>query len=355
MPTALEIAQTRQTEFSAGLLMAVQDRHPLFSAFDFRTVAGTSFLSLALKQRPNAASFVGYGEGFSHTPARYELREFSCSLIGGIVKVDTITEDRWNAADSGVDFEWFDMETEEKFFESVLNVEKQMIIGQSNDADGFPGAKELTPFSGGVITMSENGAKYDYERSVLNVAGTTATTASSVYSFVFGPKDCQGIIGNGATTDEFLRMREERFQFMTAPDSNGELEYHVAQMDGYIGLAVAGFNQQLDDQTIPTQFSLRRACNITADSGKTLSDAVMTKLSRMHGVGKMPNLFAMSERSGEQLASSRAPSATYFYMGAGDAATNQANQYPDPPDNWRGIPIVYPGPDVIGDTDAIES
>lgn len=358
MPTAAQIAQVRQTPFSAGLIMAIADAHPLFNAFDFRTVDGYDFLSLALVSRPNAANFAKYGEGFEHTAAVYELRKFSTSLVGGIVKCECITEERWNRENSAIDWDWFDIETEEKFKESIMNIERQMILGRANNADGFPGAKELTPFiSGNTITMTENGAKYGYVRSVLNAGGSTADTASSVYSFVFGEKDCQGILGGGATSGEFLRVDEPTIE-MLAPDpvnAPTKLSRHrVAQMSGHVGMAVAGFSQETEGQTIPVQFGLRRLANLTEQTGYKLTDAHMTKLSRMHGTGKRPNLYAMSERSGEQLAASRAATAINFNMGIGDAATMQSNTFPDPPDNWRGTPIVYVDPDVIVDTDAIE-
>lgn len=359
MPTALQIAQVRQTPFSMGLIMAIQDAHPLFSNFDFRTVDGYDFLSLALVERPNAAEFTTYGAGFDHTSAAYELRRFSTSLIGGIVKSELITEERWNQENSAVEWDWFDIESEEKFKASIMGIERQMILGRSASAQGFPGAKELTPFeSGNVITMAENGAKYNYARSVLNAGGTTADTASSVYSFVFGEKQCQGILGGGATSGEFLRIAEPRIQ-MLAPNSAEPTrlsDHKVAQMSGHIGLSVAGFNQQAEGQAIPVQYAIRRIANLTEDSGKKLTDAHMTKLSRMHGTGLRPSLYAMSERSGEQLAASRTPTAVNFLMGvSGDAAANTFNTYPEPPADWRGTPIAYVDPSVIADDDAIEA
>lgn len=357
MPTAIQIAQVRQTPFTAGLLMAVMDSHPLFSAFDFRTVDGYEFLSLALKSRPNPATFANYGEGFSHTDAVFELRNFSCSLVGGIVKAECITEERWNRENSALDWEWFDIQTEEKFFESILGLEIQMIRGRSYDAKGFPGLKEMTPFSAGnVMELTDTASSFKFTRSVIDAGGDTAGTASSVYSVIFGEKDCQGILGGGASSGEFLRLGEPKIQMLEPDHENnpGKLSEHkVAQMSGHIGLSVAGFNQQQEGQTIPVQYSARRLANVTADEGATLNDAKMDKLRRSHGTGKRPSLFAMSERSGEQLAASRAPVQIYN-MGSGDAATNQANLHPDPPTSWRDIPIVYPGPDVIADDDAIE-
>lgn len=358
MPTALQIAQVRQTPFSAGLIMAIQDAHPLFSSFDFRTVDGYDFLSLALIARPNAASFARYGEGWDHTSAAFELRRFSTSLIGGIVKSELITEERWNQENAAAEWDWFDIETEEKFKASIMDLERQMILGRFHNAEGFPGALELTPFeAGNVITMTENGAKYNYRRSVLNAGGSTDQTASSVYSFVFGEKQCQGIIGGGATSGEFLRIGEDRIQMLApnAAEPTKLSEHRVAQMSGHIGLSVAGFNQESEGQVIPVQYAIRRLANLTEQTGFKLTDAHMTKLSRMHGTGLKPSLYAMSERSGEQLAASRAATALNFVMGmSGDAATNTFNTHPEPPDNWRGTPIVYVDPSVIADDDAIE-
>jgi|DEB0MinimDraft_6_1074348.scaffolds.fasta_scaffold04713_1 hypothetical protein len=358
MPTASQIAQGRQTPLTAGLFNAVRDEAPLFSAFDARTTSDTSFLSLAIVSLPSSG-FANLNEGFTSSEGQLELREFSCSLIGGLIKAERISADLWDSKNAGsAGYNWFDLQTMLKMKADILHVEKQMIKGRSgNDSKGFPGAKELTPYSGGVFTMSETASKYDFKRSVLDVAGTSADTASSVYSFVFGPTESQLILGNDSG-GELVRMGEIHTQ-MLAPNSAEATklsEHRVAQVDGYVGLAVSGFNQQLTDQTVPTQYSVRRAANVTADSGKKCTDEVLDKLARSHGTGRRPSLFAMSHRSGEQLAASRQSTAVNYNMGqTGDAARSVANIYPEPPDNWRGIPIVYPSPDVIGDTDAIES
>lgn len=358
MPTALEIAQGRNTPLTAGLLMAIQTRTPLLNAFDVRTTRGTRFLSLAVVSLPSSA-FSNYGEGFASSEGKLELREFNCNLIGGLVKAEVITAERWDAEHQSAGTTYFDLQTELKFLADAMNVERQMILGTANDAKGFSGARELTPFeSGNVFEMTENGAQFDFERSVLDVGGSAANTGSSVYSFVFGEMDAQLVLGGDAGGDgELIQLRPMERQ-MLAPDpvnAPGSLSLHdVAQMDGHIGLAVSGHNESIEGQSIPTQYSVRRATNITAEAGFTLTDEVLTKLTRSHGTGRRPNLLAMSERSGEQLAASRAPVSIYN-MGGGDAALNQANIHPDPPEDWRGIPIVYPQPTVIGDTDAIEA
>lgn len=354
MPTAFQIAQVRQTPFTGGLFKALLDQAPLFSAFDARPTAGTKFYSLALISLPTAG-FVNLGEGMSASEGGFELREFSCSLIGGMVKAEKISAGLWDGS-NGAPGSWFDLQTQLRMKADVLHVERQMILGTTNDAKGFPGAKDLTPFSAGVFTLTETAAKYSFQRGVLNVAGTTANTASSVYSFVFGEQESQLVLGNDSG-GELVTLGEIRRQSLAPDPVNAPtrlLEFDVAQMEGFVGLSVAGFNQQLANQTIPVQYAVRRACNITSDAGKTCTDQVMSKLSLSHGTGRRPSIFAMSHRSGEQLAAARQAVMNYN-MGSGDAVRSAYVTYPDPPDNWRGIPIIYPNPDVIGDSDAIEA
>jgi hypothetical protein len=356
MPSALEIAQGRSAPLSSSLFYSVQTRAPLFSAFDFRTSATKNFKSLSLISLPDSA-FVDYNEGFTSSNARFALREFQCSLIGGIIQAENITMREWNESHEGHD--WFQIQTETKILADILNVERQLIKGTSNDAKGFPGAKEMTPFlSGNTFTMTDAPDDYDFERSVLNVAGTTANTATSVYSFAFGPMQCQGIIGNAGGSGEIFEIGEARQQFL-APDSSAPTktsEHTVMQIHGYVGLSVSGHNQQIEGQTVPTQYSVRRAANITKDSGKTLTDSVMEKLATSHETGVMPSLFAMSARSGDQLAASRSHTAVHINLGGGgDARNSSGSVTPARPREWEGIPIVYPQPNCIGNTDAIES
>ena len=215
----------------------------------------------------------------------------------------------------------------------------------------------MTPFASGTIfTPAETSAKYEYVRPVLNVGNgisMTANTASSAYSFVMGQLHCQIVLGSDTGCDLF-QFTELIRQFVANPsDANKQILKDMAQILGHVGFAVGGFSPDMVGQAIPTQYSLRRAANITADVGAKMTDAVMDKLARSHGPGKTPNLFAMSARSGEQLAASRQPTAVNIALGAGPAIAQTYNTYPEPPNNWRGIPIVYPL--CIGEADAVEA
>jgi hypothetical protein len=74
-------------------------------------------------------------------------------------------------------------------------------------------------------------------------------------------------------------------------------------------------------------YDLSRICNLTGDSGKGLTDILLSNLLELAPVGKMPTLLVMSRRSRGQLQRSRT---TYSPTGA-----------PAPiPTEYEGIPIM---------------
>jgi hypothetical protein len=354
MPTLLQIAQGRQVPLTMGLFMAVRTEVPLLTAFDARSSTDDKYLSLAVTSLPSS-SFAHLGEGFAASEGALELREFSCSLIGGLIRAELISAAKWDRTHQNSGYTWFDLQTMLKMKADMLNIERQMILGTLNDAKGFPGAKEMTPYSAAnSFTMTQTAQDYGFAKSVLNVGGSAANTGSSVYSFIFGELDAQLVWGNDSQGELF--QVTERIRQAIAPDANQPtktLMHDMAQVQGWIGMSVAGFNQ-MPGGVLPTQYSVRRATNITTDTNNKCTDAVIDKLVRSHGTGRRPNLLAMSGRSGEQLAASRSPTAVNFVMGAsGDASQATYTTYPPPPENWQGIPIVYP--DCIGSSDAIEA
>lgn len=358
MLTALQIAQGRQTRLSAGLLMSVLTDAVLFSRFDVRTTPETKFLTLSMDELPTS-EFVRLGQGLTASEAKLSIREASCSMIGGLVTAEVASASLWDRAHASAGMSWFALQTDARIKADLLNIERQIVSGWANDALGFPGSMDICKFaSTNLFTMAETSQKYDYKRSVLNAGdgvSLTANTASSVHSFVFGPLDCQLVMGNDIDGGELFRFSEVVRQF-TVPDSNAptkQILTDMAQVLGHIGLAVGGFSPSQSGQSVPTQYSLRRIANLTADVGAKLTDAHMDKLARSHGPGRRPSLFAMSVRSGEQLAASRQATAINVNMGAGNADAQSFVTYPPPPDNWRGIPIVYPL--CCGESDAVES
>lgn len=354
MPTIAEIAQARQVPLTSGIFEAVQTDAPALSAFDARTVAGTKFMTLALTGLPSAG-FKNLNEGFTASSATLAVREFEASLIGGLIKEEVITANRWNQAHGASGTTYFDLQTMAKMKADARHIESQLFYGTSNDAKGFPGMKELTPYStANSLSLTADPGASDYTKTFVNAGGTTATTASSVYSVIFGEMDAQLIVANDGG-GELLTMTEILEQ-MLAPDSDAPtaLSLHrVAQVYGFLGLSVSGMNQTPND-VIPTQYSVRRLGNLTEDSGKGVTDAKLEQLVLSHGDGKVPSMLFMNGRSARQWADSRSASTATLFLGmSGDAKNNTGSLRAKRPDNFEGIPVTYTS--KILSTDAIES
>jgi hypothetical protein len=355
MPTALEIAQGRNIPLSEGLMMAVQTSHPLVSAFDVRSTPDTRFMSLVLTGLPSSG-FVNFNEGFTPSKCTLAVREFDCKLIGGQIAEEVITAQKWNRAHPTIGYSYFDLQTETKVVADMRHINRVLVYGTTVDAKAFPGMKELTPYiSGNVLALTDTPDDTDFVKSVINAGGTTADTASSVYSICFGDKDAQLVIGNDQG-GEFFTM-SDIIQQMLAPDSSEPTKtslHNVMQMHGYVGLSVGGFTKLTPDQTVPTQYAIRRLANVTQDAAAKVTDAKLEKLVLSHGDGKRPSMLAMSPRSGDQWAASRsAASVSVFLGGMTTAKDSQVNLQAPRPTNYEGIPVVYDS--VIKNTDAIES
>ena len=355
MPTLLEIAQGRQIPLTAGIMEAAQTEAPALVAFDARTTSSNRFMALALTGLPTASGFKNYGEGFTSGTATLAVREFEAKLAGAKVEVEMISAARWDAEHSASGTTYFDLQVMSRMASEMRHLERVIFHGSVQDAKGFPGLKELTPFvSTNVIELTEEPSDTDYVRSVLDAGGTSANTASSVYSVVHGPLDCQMVVCNDGGGELFY-MTEPMRQHI-APDANAPtatLEHLITQIHGHFGVAVSGMNQT-PNSIIPTQYSVRRLANLTAETACKLNDAKMELLADSHGNGKRPSQFYMSHRSGRQLAESRsATSVTLFLGGGGNAADNTATVRAARPMDWEGIPIVYTS--AIGNADAIEA
>lgn len=357
MPTALQIAQGRQVPLSAGLIMALVTDTPHLANLDARESAFTKFLSLAITSLPTAGPFVNYNEGFTPSEGAMEMREFDCSLVGGQIKSERITARKWDKEHAAAGFGWMDLQTMLKMKSQGLALEKQIITGTANDAKGFPGYKDLTPYvSTNLLALTGTAAAYGFARSVINAGGTQAGTASSVYAIIEGPLDVQLILGDAAGGGELFKL-EEPVVSNEAPDSTQATKkslHDIIQFSGHIGLCVSGMNQS-PNSVVPTQFSLRRLANLTTDTAAKLNDSMMSFLARSFGAGKRPTRFVMNTRSGQYLAASRQATAVMYVMGqTGDARNAVANLYPEPPDNWGGIPIDY-ADNTIGESDTVEA
>jgi hypothetical protein len=147
---------------------------------------------------------------------------------------------------------------------------------------------------------------------VVNATGSTANTASSVYLVNEG--ESVGVCGVYRGDGPTIEMGDTILMDMLNADGTHYPAYYTPAM-AYFGLQVGG------------AFSVSRIANITADSGKGLTDALLYEAWSRHPIGQKPTAIYMNRRSQEQLRKSR-------------TATNATGAPAPLPDNWEGIPIV---------------
>jgi hypothetical protein len=353
MPTLLEIAQGRQIPLTAGIIEAAATKAPALMVFDARTTSSTRFMALALTGLPTASGFKDYGEGFTHGSASLSVREFEAKLAGAKVEVEQITAARWDAEHASSGTTYFDLQVMARMSAEMRHLERVIFYGTAQDAKGFPGLKQLTPYTN-VLTLTEDPGATDFAKTVINAGGTTSSTASSVYSVVHGPLDCQLVVCNDGG-GELFTMTEPLRQHI-APNSSAPtatLEHLVTQIHGHFGVSVSGMNET-PNAVVPTQYSVRRLANLTEDSGKGVDDAKLEQLVLSHGDDLVPSRLYMNGRSARQWATSRSASTATLFLGmSGDAKNNTGSLRAARPDNFEGIPVTYTS--AIASTDAINS
>lgn len=183
---------------------------------------------------------------------------------------------------------------------AMVAFEKQIIYGSTTlgDSAGFTGMIQATSVDALADALT------------INAGGTTADTASSCWAVRVGPNDLTGIV-NG---DQPIQLGETVVQRLT---SSGSLTYPAYYTPGctWLGLQVGSI------------YSMGRVVNLTADSGKGLTDDLIAQLLEQFPVGKEPTHLLMSRRSRRQLQDSR-------------TATNSTGAPAPFPTEAFGVPIV---------------
>lgn len=158
---------------------------------------------------------------------------------------------------------------------------------------------------------------------VVDAGGTTASIASSLWAVKFGPRDVQWVLGGGGK----LAVDDVRTETITDPaDSTKFLTAYVQELLAWVGVQVK------------SKYSVGRIRDLTTDSGKGLTDALIGSLMSKFPVGVVPDALFCSRRSMEQLRASR-------------TATSSTGKEADVPTDWQGIPIIRT--DSILDTEAL--
>lgn len=194
---------------------------------------------------------------------------------------------------------------------ALFQFEKQIFYGTGNDSGGFAGLLDNAQFDALADGM------------VVNAAGSTANTASSVWLVTASPDACCSVMREGNP----IELGETVVIDMLDGSSKHYPAYYTPAST-WCGLQIGG------------AFDIVRIANLTEDSGKGLTDdLIYTALSKFPG-GRVPTHIVMNRRSLAQLRKSR-------------TATNATGTPAPIPREVEGIPILVT--EAITSTEAIET
>jgi hypothetical protein len=262
--------------------------------------------------------FANAGSGFTPSKSTLKLINHELFRFGGRVEAPRHIADNWARGGAG-GYQAFEAAG---VLQSAMElVGSQIFYGDVTAGAGFDGLKKFTPHG------------WDYAH---NATGTTASTASSVYFVQFGQPYVQLIAGEAMNGNGVMSLPDFRIGDMVDANSK-RMEAYISELSSYIGLQIAA------------PWSVLRIYNITADSNKGLTDALIAAAKLKMPVGFRPDACFMSRRSQSQLQISR----TVTLFGAGTTRPNQGLIAPMPLTDADGVPII--ATDSILNTDAIES
>jgi len=301
--TLLDVAKMNGSDAIVGLVEESLSAAPEVAVFPVRPVDGTGFKTLVRTGLP-AVDFIAASQGIAAGKSTFENKHFDCGLLGGRIEVWKSVLD---APENGPASDIKATEATGVMESALRKVGKQIFYGKTalGSANGFVG----------LVSMVDGAM-------IKDATGTTADTGSSVYFVKFGAKDVSLVMGKNAT----MELSEFRVESLEDSDGNkgpGE----VADLTSWIGLQQASKN------------SVVRIKNITADSGKGLTDALLSSAMEYFPAGYVPDAIFMSRRSREQLKISR--SALVSLQGNAKQGTlGGGSGYVPTPTDFEGIPII---------------
>ncbi|HZZ28476.1 MAG TPA: hypothetical protein VFE46_10785 [Pirellulales bacterium] len=289
--TLLDIAKANGSDAAVGLIEEVLTFAPEVQMGSARTIKGLGYKTLVRTNLPTAA-FRNANEGTALVKSTYENRVVECYRLNPQWEADKSVADAYEDGAQA----WIALEAEGIMRGAFIQLSSQFYYGTGTGGDtkGFPGLL----------------AAYDSTNMVVDAAGTTDNVASSVWGVKWGPKDVQWVYGqNGDLTVTDLSVVR-----VTDSNSNPYSAYRQ-ELLAYPGLQVGNIK------------GIGRIKKLTTDSGKGLTDSLLSDLYSKFAVGYRPDMWLMNRRSLDQLRNSR-------------TATNPTGAPAPIPTDSLGIPII---------------
>lgn len=272
--TLIDIQKMNGADPITGMVDETMRLHPEMTLIAARTIKGTRFKTLVRTALGNTAgSFRPANAGSANVKHTYENRSFETMILTPRFESDVAVAD--SHEDGAAAFIAVNASgTLEGEWQAMC---RQFYYGPNSGLANSSGPP-------GLIDM------YDATNMVVDAAGTTATTGSSVWFVITNEKAVQWLWGN----NQGLKFGAVRVEAIVDPnDSTKRYDAYVQTGTGYPGLKFADLRAAV------------RIKNITADAGKMLTDALMSKAVAKFPAGLQPDVCLMTRRSIQQLQASR--------------------------------------------------
>lgn len=288
-PSLLDIAKFPQND-ARDIIEEVLTFIPEAAIFPWQTIPGQQYKTTVRTSDPTSA-FRNANDGTDPVKSAWDLRLVETFIL----------DNRWECDKAVADVHprgaayFIGLEAVAIMRAALKTVATQVYYGRGTggDAKGFPGFL----------------AAYDSTDMVVDATGSTENTCSSVWAIKRGEQDVSMILGgNGAMSVSDIRLGD-----ITGQNSK-KLTGYIQDLTAWVGLGVGN------------KWSIGRIKNLTAQSGKGLTDALISQLLEKFPVGHEPDLLLMSRRSRGQLQRSR-------------TATNPTGAPAPIPTESFGIPI----------------
>jgi len=293
----LDIAKMNNSDPAVGLIEESIQASPEAMSGSARTIKGTNYKTLHRTSIPTVG-FRGANEGVAAVKSVYENKLVETFIVDASCEMDKAVADSYEDGREAC----IALEASGIMEGSFRAISSQTYYGIGTGTATSQASSPTKGFPGFVDTVGS--------AMVLDAAGTTASTGSSVWGVIWGPKYAQWVLGQ----DGELQMGDVREVRLTDSSSN--------PYDGYRQSILAYVGIQLVNP-----FAIGQIKNLTADSGKGLTDALLYEFLDKWPSGLKPDNLFMTKRSRRQLRDSR-------------TATNPTGAPAPQPDNFENIPIM---------------
>ena len=274
-PTLLDVIRRNGTDAAVGLIDETTKATPEVRIGAARDIKGLNYKTRVRTGLPTVG-FRQVNQGTAVSKSQTEQRLIECYLLNPPFEVDKAAAD---ASEDGA-AAYLAEEAQAISQASFQSLGKSFYYGSDSAlgmSDSFPGLLQ----------------GYDSTNLVVDAGGTTDDTCSSVWLVRFGTQGVQWVLGEGGRAE------------VTDP-------IEVRLVDGS-GNPYTGYHQELymrPGLQIGSVHSVCRIKKLTADSGKGLTDALLTKAFTKFPAGLPPNAIFLTLRSWEQWKNSRTATTT---------------------------------------------